>query len=884
MGQKMKKGLALLLVCALLFALMPVHALAAVDTTTLQASVDEANALVEADYTAASWAELVDALDAAETVLADTAATQTEVDDADTALQAAITALVTIAALEALVAEAGALVEAEYTPASWAELEAALEVAEEVLDDPEATQDDVDAAAEALQTAMDDLVTIEDGLQTLVDEANALVEANYTPDSWTAFADALDAAEAALAATPVVLADLQAAYEALQEAMDDLVAVDPVYEFELDVTGTYIFPTLPAGYAADELQPLDVTIENTGNIETGVLTVALSGSGAEDFTLNTWALILEALVAEASELVEADYTPASWTVFADALEVAEEVLAADDPVASPAELQEAIDALQTAMDDLAPATPLDTLNVLIAEASALVEADYTPASWTALQTALTAAEAVAANTASTPAQITNATTALQTAMNGLVDAPVAPIDVLIALVAAAEELVEADYTPATWTPFATALAVAETVVAATAPTAPQITNATVALRATMDALVKTPLAILNALIAEAEELVEADYTTASWTALQTALTAAEAVAAATAPTAAQITTATTNLQTAIDGLAPAPVVPVVGLPLAALAAGEEAFFTVVPNADLPMGTHVATVTVSGAPVTLGTGTTATTITAEPQTFNVRFTVNADKEALQEALDAARELVQADYTPETWFQLAVAMAIAQFVLANDGATQDQINAAYAALQTAMDQLLLALPFTDVPDDHWALLNGSIDFVWREGIMIGVSATEFAPEMTLTRAQIVRALWNMEGQPETAFRPIFSDVLNIPGAAWYNIAVIWAYESEIVQGRPNGTFAPHENVTREEIATILHRYAEWKELDVSVPTGFGITNFPDHGQVSPWALTAMRWAVYNELVRGTNLNTLAPLGNATRAECATLLHRFILEFGE
>ncbi|MCL2828585.1 MAG: S-layer homology domain-containing protein [Oscillospiraceae bacterium] len=304
---------------------------------------------------------------------------------------------------------------------------------------------------------------------------------------------------------------------------------------------------------------------------------------------------------------------------------------------------------------------------------------------------------------------------------------------------------------------------------------------------------------------------------------------------------------------------------------------ETATFTVVPYADADPGVHTATVTVAAA-------ATAAVEEIEPQTFEVRLIVRPSRAALEGALESIDQLLEHNYTQQSWWRMMVAVSLAEFVMHNEFATQEQINNAYEALVAARDMLVLApLPFTDVAG-HWALNNGSIEFVWRHGIMTGTSATLFAPEDTLTRAQFARILWNMEGRPEAEFSPVFSDVPDEATSAWYNIAVLWAYEHDIVRGRPGGLFAPHDIVTRQEIATMLHRYAQWKELDVEIPADFDLTNFPDSDQVVDWAEAGMLWAVYNEIIRGADGGALLPLATANRAECATMIQRFAVAFAE
>jgi len=159
------------------------------------------------------------------------------------------------------------------------------------------------------------------------------------------------------------------------------------------------------------------------------------------------------------------------------------------------------------------------------------------------------------------------------------------------------------------------------------------------------------------------------------------------------------------------------------------------------------------------------------------------------------------------------------------------------------------------------------------------MTGTTRSTFAPNERLLRAQVAAILWRMAGEPAVEFQPVFDDVwVNTP--IWYRDAVIWANENGVVQGHA-GRFNPYGEITREQFAAMLHRYAEFTGGDVSVPESFHLDNFDDRTQVSEWATDYMRWAVYHGLISGTTERTLSPLGTATRAETAMILMRLIEE---
>lgn len=177
-----------------------------------------------------------------------------------------------------------------------------------------------------------------------------------------------------------------------------------------------------------------------------------------------------------------------------------------------------------------------------------------------------------------------------------------------------------------------------------------------------------------------------------------------------------------------------------------------------------------------------------------------------------------------------------------------------------------------PFDDVSDSAW--YADAVQYVYENGIMNGVTATEFGPNMTTNRAMIVTMLYRLEGEPaaETAG---FTDVAT---GVYYVDAVAWAQANNIVNGITETTFAPSNNISREQLATILYRYAQYKGCDVSVG-GMSLNEYTDASQISAYATTAMQWANENGLITGVTNTTLEPQGSATRAQVATILMRFV-----
>lgn len=177
-----------------------------------------------------------------------------------------------------------------------------------------------------------------------------------------------------------------------------------------------------------------------------------------------------------------------------------------------------------------------------------------------------------------------------------------------------------------------------------------------------------------------------------------------------------------------------------------------------------------------------------------------------------------------------------------------------------------------PFTDVDTAKWYHL--SVDYVLTHKMMNGVSSRTFAPNANLTRGMLVQILYNMEGKPKgTAAN--FSDV---QADAWYAEAVGWAASNKVVTGYADGTFRPNAAVTREQAAAILYRYAQSKDIDVSVGENTNILSYVDVQQASEYAIPALQWAVGAGVLNGKNGSRLAPTGTATRAEIAAIMQRW------
>lgn len=176
----------------------------------------------------------------------------------------------------------------------------------------------------------------------------------------------------------------------------------------------------------------------------------------------------------------------------------------------------------------------------------------------------------------------------------------------------------------------------------------------------------------------------------------------------------------------------------------------------------------------------------------------------------------------------------------------------------------------LPFRDLEPNAW--YTEAVRYAYESGMMNGTGDGLFSPNATTTRATVVTLLHRAERTPE-AKGETFSDVTE---GAWYAKAVAWASANKIVNGMGDGTFRPDDVITREQFATILYRYASFKGVDVSKMAE--LSRYPDAGDISEFARTAMAWAVEVGLIAGTDGGRLDPLGGATRAQAATILMRY------
>ena len=178
----------------------------------------------------------------------------------------------------------------------------------------------------------------------------------------------------------------------------------------------------------------------------------------------------------------------------------------------------------------------------------------------------------------------------------------------------------------------------------------------------------------------------------------------------------------------------------------------------------------------------------------------------------------------------------------------------------------------ISFKDVKENDW--FYDAVSYAVENGLMSGMSEDIFAPNTPLTREMLAVVLYNVEEQPESTEANTFTDV---KGDMWYTDAILWANENGIVAGYDNGAYGVGDLITREQFATILYRYAQFKGYDTT-QGGMAVREFSDYENISDYARPAMAWAVNAGIMGGMDDGTLMPQGKATRAEAATMLMNF------
>ena len=175
---------------------------------------------------------------------------------------------------------------------------------------------------------------------------------------------------------------------------------------------------------------------------------------------------------------------------------------------------------------------------------------------------------------------------------------------------------------------------------------------------------------------------------------------------------------------------------------------------------------------------------------------------------------------------------------------------------------------------IPKQAW--YHDAVAFCMKNNIMQGYQDNMFYPDEEITRCQLVKILWNLEGKPTAGETVTFIDVAD---DAWYADAVMWAVTENLIFGESNKTFLPDDTITREQLAAVLHRYAQYKEYDTTIGENTNILSYDDAFDISEYAIASVQYAVGSGLMKGKAENTLNPKDDVTRAETAQILYRFI-----
>jgi len=183
--------------------------------------------------------------------------------------------------------------------------------------------------------------------------------------------------------------------------------------------------------------------------------------------------------------------------------------------------------------------------------------------------------------------------------------------------------------------------------------------------------------------------------------------------------------------------------------------------------------------------------------------------------------------------------------------------------------------------DVSPGAW--YYDAVEFVFERGIMQGVGGNRFDPQGNFTRAASTATLFRVHNNRVANTTDSRQNNFNDVGNTWYAPYVTWASNNSIVNGTSPTTFAPNQNITRQEIVTLLFRFAQFRGYNTDAPSG-QLNRFTDRGQIATWANTAMNWAVYTGVMSGRPNNIIAPTDNLTRAEAAQLMMNFLrTDFG-
>ena len=241
----------------------------------------------------------------------------------------------------------------------------------------------------------------------------------------------------------------------------------------------------------------------------------------------------------------------------------------------------------------------------------------------------------------------------------------------------------------------------------------------------------------------------------------------------------------------------------------------------------------------------------------------------------EDLDLTGLKVVVKYADDTEQVITDGYEVSGYDASKDG--EQTVTVSFGGQEATFTVTVLGLPYVDVSETDW--FYNAVYYNYCEKTMTGLDETHFGPNAPLARAQFALILYRMEGTPGVAYEAIFPDVEE---GVWYTSAILWAAANDIVTGYTStGMFGPSDKINREQMAVMMYRYANFKEYNTDDKADF--SKFADADKVSAYATEAMKWAVGTGIISGKNNGTVIdPQGDATRAECATIIMRFMEKY--
>ena len=648
------------------------------DKTALNTVITLAGTKTESEYSAASWTAMQTALSEANTVYADPDAVQSEINAKETALSAAITALTTDkTALGTAITLAESKTESDYTPASWAAMQTALSEANTVNNNVSALQSEINAKETALSAAILALTTDKTALNTAISTAGTKTESDYSSASWTAMQTALTEANTVYADSSAVQSEINAKEAALNVAITALTTDKTALNSAIVLSSTKIESDYsPASWAAMQTALTEAnTVYADSSAVQSVIDAKETALNSAIVALTTDKTALDANIVVAEGKTEGEYSPTTWANLQSMKQAATDI--SQSATAKQWEINLANVNLLAAINGLA--IDKSVLATTIGTASGKLQSDYSPASWTAFNTALIAANTVFSDLGANQMDVDLANNNLSIAMGNLTTDKTA----LSTAIGVAGSKTATDYSPASWGAMQTALAEANTVYADSSAVQSEINAKETALNSAIAALTTDKTALSTA-IATAGSKTESDYSPASWTAMQIALTEANTVNSDTSAVQSEIDAKKTALNSAIAALT----TDKTALSTAIATAGGKTESDYSPASWAAMQTALT----EANTVNADTSAVQSEINAKETALNSAIAaLTTDKTALDTAIATAGSKTESDYSPASWTAMQTALAEANTVNGNASAVQSEIDEKETALNNAIDAL-------------------------------------------------------------------------------------------------------------------------------------------------------------------------------------------------